>query len=210
MRSFALTGLAAAPYTAFRPDGRLNLDAIPAQVDLLEAGGVRSVFICGTTGEGASLTTDERIQLAQAWRRATAGRLQLVIHVGHNSHAESCRLGEHAAAIGADAIASIAPNFYKPIATADLVDWCACVADSAPVVPFYYYHMPALTGIRIRGLEFLERAAARIPTLRGIKFTDEDLMDFAACVQFHGRAFDIVFGRDEILLAALGLGAARL
>jgi N-acetylneuraminate lyase len=133
--------------------------------------------------------------------------LKLVVHVGHLSAADSRVLARHAQDIGADAIAAIAPSFFKPASARELVAWCADVAAAAPQLPFYYYHMPAMTGVPIRAREFLAVALDRIPTLAGVKFTDEDLEDYAAARAFASNRYDILFGRDEILLSGLKLGA---
>jgi N-acetylneuraminate lyase len=85
--------------------------------------------------------------------------------------------------------------------------WCRHVAAAAPALPFYYYHMPAMTGINITATQFLTSADGQIPTLAGIKFTHEDLKDFEKARHFAGGRYDILFGRDEILLSGLKLGA---
>ena len=61
-----LEGLIAAPFTPMTADGALNLAAVEPYADLLAASGVKGVFICGTTGESASLTTDERREIGRA------------------------------------------------------------------------------------------------------------------------------------------------
>ena len=55
--------------------------------------------------------------------------------------------------------------------------------------------------------DFLVEAAPRIPNLAGIKFTHEDLVEYSACLRFEDGRFDLLFGRDEILLPGLVLGA---
>lgn len=202
-----LSGLVAAPHTPFRPDGDVALEAIPRQAALLAHNGVKGAFVCGTTGEGYGLTMEERRQVAATWRQA-ATSVKLVVHVGHLSLADSCALADHAQGIGADAIATIAPSFFKPAGAPELVAWCARVAAAAPRLPFYYYHMPAMSGVHISATEFLRVAEGKIPTLAGIKFTHEDLMDYANARAFGGGKYAMLFGRDEILLAGLGFGAA--
>ena len=203
-----LHGLIAAPFTPFRPDGELALDVIPRQAALLAHNGVSGAFVCGTTGEGHSLTVDERQQVVEAWRKSTPSSVKLVVHVGHLSLGESCKLAQHAAANGADAIATIAPSFFKPTGTQELVAWCQKVASAAPYLPFYYYHMPAMTGVNIPVAEFLAAAHGKIPTLAGIKFTHENLMDYGRSGAVADGRYSMLFGRDEILLAGLSLGAA--
>lgn len=202
-----LTGLVAAPFTAMQADGSLNLDVIQHQATLLAANGVQGAFVCGTTGEGLSLTTRERMQVAERWRAVAPERLRVIVHVGHNSVGESRRLAAHAQQIGAHAIASIGSTFFRPPSAAELVNLCALVSSAAPALPFYYYHLPVMTGVNLLMTEFLRLGADRIPSLAGIKFTDENLMSYAQCLNFDGGRFNILFGRDEILLAALALGA---
>jgi N-acetylneuraminate lyase len=97
--------------------------------------------------------------------------------------------------------------FFKPRGVDELVDYAAAVAAAAPELPLYYYHIPALTGVVLPMSDFLAAAAEKIPNIAGVKFTFEDLMDYAACRALAGGRFDCLFGRDEILLSALALGA---
>ena len=169
---------------------------------------VQGAFVCGTTGEGSSLTSDERRDVAAAWRAATPAGLALTVHVGHLSLRESQALARHAQQIGADAIATLAPNFFKPANAQELVAWCASVAAAAPKLPFYYYHMPGMTGVNIPVRDFLALAPAQIPTFVGIKFTHEDLVDYADSYALAKNRYSMLFGRDEILLSGLQIGAA--
>lgn len=175
---------------------------------MLAHNGVSGAFICGTTGEGYSLTTEERKRVVEAWRAACPASLKLVVHVGHLSLGESCDLARHAQDVGADAIATIAPSFFKPASTAELVTWCRGVAAAAQRLPFYYYHMPSMTGVRISVVDFLRNLDGQIPTLAGVKFTDEDLMDYGSASSLENGRYAMLFGRDEILLAGLSLGLA--
>ena len=202
-----LNGLVAAPFTVMQADGGLNLNLIEQQAKMLADNGVRGAFICGTTGEGFSLTTEERMLVAERWVAAAPKQLKVIVHVVQNSIGESRKLAEHAARIGAHAIASIGSTFFRPSTTERLVEFCAPVAEAARSLPFYYYHMPAMTGVNPPMTEFLRLGAKRIPNLAGIKFTDENLMSYAQCLNFDNGRFNILFGRDEILLAALSLGA---
>jgi N-acetylneuraminate lyase len=200
-------GLVAAPFTPFNPDGSLHLEAIAPYARHLREVGVVGAFICGTTGEGASLTTAERRLVAERWVAVAPAGLRVLVHVGHTSLEESRALAAHAQAIGADSIAALAPFFFRPDGVAGLVDWCAAIAAAAPALPFYYYHMPSMTGFNVQVADFLAAAAPRIPNLAGVKFTFEDLADFERCLRFGGGRYDILFGRDELLHSALKLGA---
>lgn len=190
-----------------RPDGALDLEAVDGYARWLHANGTTGAFICGTTGEGMSLTLEERLQLAERWTTVAPKELRIIVHVGSNSLADCRQLAAHAAAVGAGGIACLAPFFFKVGGVSELVEWCAAVASAAPRLPFYYYHLPSITGTRLPVAEFLAAAGGRIPNLAGVKYTYEDLQDYGACVQSdHGR-YDVLFGRDELLLSALKLGA---
>jgi N-acetylneuraminate lyase len=81
------------------------------------------------------------------------------------------------------------------------------VAAAAPALPFYYYDIPHMTGVALPMGQFLEQARTRIPTLAGLKFTNNDLMQLQCCLRAAGRELDVLFGFDEMLLPALALGA---
>jgi N-acetylneuraminate lyase len=202
-----LPGLVAAPFTAFKANGDVAYDAISPHARMLARNGVIGAFICGTTGEGSSLTINERKEIAETWMATRPEKLSVIVHVGHLSQRESIGLAAHAQQCRATAIATIAPSFFKPASIGELVDWCAEVAAAAPKLPFYYYHMPAMTGVTLSATSFLERAHGRIPNLAGVKFTHEDLMDFSTATRVAGGKYEILFGRDEILLAGLSVGA---
>ncbi len=208
MESNQLGGLIAATYTPMDANGGLNLAAIrPYCQALIAQGAVRGVFICGTTGEGLSLTVSERTQLTEEWVAAAAGRLEVIVHAGHTSIEEARVLAAHAASAGADGVAAIGPVFFKPAGLRELVQYCAAIAEAADGARFYYYHIPVLTGLQFSMREFLIEASEVIPNLAGIKFTDGDLMEYQRCVEWCGGRYEMFFGRDEMLLAALALGA---
>ena len=116
-------------------------------------------------------------------------------------------LAGHAQKIGADAIAVMAPFFYKPANVRDLVTFCAEIAAEAPKLPFYYYHIPSMTGVEFLIVDFLKMGGDEIPTLAGAKFSHSDLMDFSLCVNLDKGRFNMLYGSDQILVSALSLGA---
>ena len=82
------------------------------------------------------------------------------------------------------------------------------VASAASKLPFYYYHIPTMTGVNVSMHDFLQVAPERIDNLRGIKFTHGDLMDYQRCKKFADGQYDVAWGVDEMLLGALAIGAA--
>jgi len=206
--SLPLTGLVAATHTPFQPDGSLHLPVIEKQAEHLFKSGVKTVFIGGSTGESHSLTVMERLSLAKRWSEVIRGTaLQLVIHVGSNCLTDSQALAAQAQTLGAVAISALSPSYFKPKSLETLIACCQSIAAHAPQTPFYFYDIPVLTGVNFSMPEFLEKAPSLVPSLAGIKFTNSDLMAYQKCLQFQERRFDIPWGVDEYLLAALALGA---
>jgi N-acetylneuraminate lyase len=200
--------LIAAPHTPFHPDGSLRPEVIDRQAEHLVAQGVKAVFVGGTTGESASLTFEERRQIAERWCGVARGSgIQVIVHAGSNCLHEAVALAAHAARSGAAGVAAVAPSYFKPASVELLVDCCAQVAAAAPELPFYYYEIPSLTGLNLPMAEFLERAADRIPNLAGLKYSHTDLVTFQRCREASGGRFEVFWGTDEVLLGALALGA---
>lgn len=202
-----IEGLIAATFGAFNEDGSLNLSLIPAIVDKMVDDGLTGVFICGTNGEGPNLTIEERMEVAEAYVKAANKRILVLVHVGHTSIAEAKKLAVHAAHIGADAISSVAAFYFKPTSAQNLVNCIAEIAAAAPGLPFYYYHIPHLTGVVIDMVEFLSLSEDRIPNLVGIKYTATTIHEYQACLNYKNGKYDILYGLDEMLLPALAVGA---
>lgn len=203
-----LTGLVAATHTPFHADGSLNLATVEKQAAHLLANQVRFTFIGGSTGESHSLSLEERRQLAQRWMEVTRGtQLQVVVHVGSNCLADARALAAQAESLGALAVAALTPSYFKPASVDTLIDCCAEIAAAASATPFYFYDIPIMTRVSLSMPVFLERAAEKIPNLAGLKFTNADLMSYQLCLRAGGGRFDVPYGTDEWLLAALALGA---
>lgn len=207
MKPFWITGLVPATFTPMHDDGSLNLAPVGPTVDRLAAQGVSALFTCGSTGESASLTTAERQATLEAFVTAAAGRLPVIAHVGHTSLADARALASHAQQVGAAAIAALPPFYVKPGSVQVLVDCMAEIASAAPDLPFYYYHIPGLTGVNLDMVDFLRQGSQRIPTLVGIKYSSPTLYELQACIAFDGGRFNILFGVDEMLLSGLAAGA---
>ena len=203
-----LETLVAATHTPFDDHGALHLSIVERQAEHLLRTGVDTVFIGGTTGEFSSLSTDERLALTVRWGQVATGTpLKVVVHVGSTRIDEAQALARHAASHGAVAVSALAPFYVKPRSVEDLIVVCAAIASAAPDLPFYFYDIPVLTGVHLPMPEFLPRARERIPNLVGLKFTNPDLIAYQSCQRAGGGSWDLPWGIDECLLAALAVGA---
>ncbi len=200
-------GLLAAPFAPMRPNGDADLAAVPKLVDHLVGEGVDGLFCNGSTGEGESLTPDERRAVAAAFVKASAGRLPVFVQVGANSLRVAQELAAHAAEIGADAIAATPPSYFKPATPADVVACLGEVAAAAPDLPLHYYHFPGLTGVAVDVLEVMRAAGEAIPTFSGAKLSEPEPAVFEACLRLDDGRYDVFWGGDETLLSGLAVGA---
>ncbi|MCX7046387.1 MAG: dihydrodipicolinate synthase family protein [Candidatus Sumerlaeota bacterium] len=208
MKKLELTGLIAAAHTPFDAKGELNLAVIEKQAEHLVRNGIGVVFVGGSTGECSSLSLDERLRLAARWLEVARGtKMQIIVHAGSNCLTDSRALARQAESLGALAIAAVAPSYFKPASLDALIESMRDIAAAAPETPFYFYDIPAMTGVNFPTYEFLEQARDRIPTLAGAKFTSLDMMGYQLCLRAAGGAYNILWGYDEHLLAALALGA---
>lgn len=209
MKFAHLQGLIAAPFTPMHPDGSLHLELIPSYYNLLKTNGNTGAFICGSTGEGVSLTLEEKKQVAEAWGEATKGDddFKVITLVGGTCLQDAIDLSRHAQSVGLYAVSFTAPSYFKPASVQVLAECCKAVADAVPQMAFYYYHIPVLTGVGFQMIDLLKEVEGNIPNFAGIKYTHEDFMDFLSCLRFGNGKYDMLWGRDENFLSALVLGA---
>ncbi|WP_289023952.1 dihydrodipicolinate synthase family protein [uncultured Salegentibacter sp.] len=191
----------AATYAPMKEDFSLNPEVVANYSKFLLRNKVFGVFINGSTGDFVSLTGNERIELLEAWSEQREKGLYLINHVGSNSLKEAEDLAK--ASVGkADAIAAIAPFYFKPANLQQLLDYCKVIAVKANDLPFYYYHLPVLTGVNFSMTAFAEMAKKQIPNFAGIKFTENNLVEFQKTNLNHPD-LDIFFGVDEAFCSSL-------
>lgn len=202
-----IKGLIAAPFTGFKEDGSVNLSAVERQQRFYKDNGISGVFACGTTGEGSSLTLDEKKALFKEWARFREDGFAVIGFLGGTSVPECRGLMKYAKECGLDAVAMTAPYYQKASSVKDLALTLAEVASAEPDMPFFYYNIPCLTHVCPPMISLLKEVDGLIPNFAGIKYTFENMMDFQLCLEFKDRKYNIMWGRDEMMLPALSIGA---
>jgi len=204
-----LQGLIAAPFTPFNKNGDVDTSVIPGYYRFLKHNNVTGVFICGSTGEGVSLTTNEKMQVTEAWAEATVNdsNFKVMTLLGGNCISDCKELAKHAKFFNLYGVSFTSPSYFKPANVDILAQMCQEIAETVPAMPFYYYHIPVLTGANFSMLSLLEALDGKLNNLAGIKYTHEDFMDFQSCMNFANGQYDMLWGRDENMLSALALGA---
>jgi dihydrodipicolinate synthase/N-acetylneuraminate lyase len=198
-----LRGTLAAALTPLRAGGEaLDENAFGPYVDFLVAGGLDGLLALGTTGEGILLRPDERRRAAELFV-ASAGRLQVAVHCGAQSSADTEALAAHAAETGADAVAVIAPPYFRLDPEALHRHFRRAAAACAPL-PFYLYEFEGASGYAIP-LEVVERVRGDVPNLAGLKVSD---WPFAKVRPYLVYGLDVFVGAEALLHEGLAAGAA--
>ncbi len=200
-------GLIAAGFSPMDREGNLAVGTIPSIVEHLIAEGISGIYVCGSTGEGPSLSVSERKKVAQAYSEAVNHRIPVIVQVGHDSLAEARDLAKHARQIGADAISAVPPHYYKMDSVDTLVSSLAYIASAVPRMPMFYYHVPTLSGITLPMRQFLDAMLERVPNFAGVKYSAVTVHEFQDCLEYTRGRCQLFFGCDEMLLSALSAGS---
>lgn len=204
-----IIGLIDAPFTPFAPNGDVNTEPIERYAAMLHKNGLKGVFINGSSGEGYMLTTEERMMLVEKWLAVVPAGFKVIVHVGSCCLRESVKLAEHAQANGAWGIGAMAPPFPKIGRIEELVKYCQTIAQAAPQLPFYYYHIPAFNSAFLPMVDLLRAVDGRIDNFAGIKYTFESLYEYNQCMLYKEGKYDMLHGQDETILSSLVMGGAK-
>ncbi len=202
-----IQGLVAATFTPMNDDFSIAPDLAPAQVEHALKSGINGLFVVGSTGEFPSLLSAERKIMVETFIQSANKRLPVIVNVGSCSIQEACDLAAHAAGNGADAICAMVPFYFRPGNARVLADCVKEIARHCEGKPLYLYHVPCMTKAFLDMYEFLAIMEQECENFAGVKYTDEDLCTFQRCIERYDGRFQMLYGRDEILLSAFAVGA---
>jgi dihydrodipicolinate synthase/N-acetylneuraminate lyase len=198
-----IRGAFAAALTPLRDGGgAIDEDAFAPYAAFLAEGGVDGLLVCGTTGESLLLSVAERRRVAELYM-ATRGSLDVAVHCGAQTTAETVELCAHAASIGAAAVAVIAPPFFLLDDDALLAHFAAAAEACAPV-PFYVYEFKVRSGYAVP-LSVISELGARVSNLRGLKVSDKP---WEAVEPYLVEGLDVFVGAEALVARGLEAGAA--
>lgn len=193
-----LLAAAATPMTA--GGSAVDLDAVAPMMAFLESRGADGVLAGGTTGEGVLLDVAERRALTRSFRDAVSGTL--IVHAGAQTTADSMAVAAHAAEVGADGVAVIAPPYYRLDETALTAHIVAAARACAPL-PFYCYTFAARSGYSIP-VEVVRRVSESTDNLAGVKVSESP---WSAVEPYLGLGIPVLIGNEPLLPAGLKAGA---
>jgi 4-hydroxy-tetrahydrodipicolinate synthase len=200
-----LRGILSAMCTPFTSDGRqVDEGALRDLVDGTIAAGVHGLIPCGSTGEFATLTTEERKRVAEVVVDQARGRVPVAPHVGSTSTAVAVELARHAEQVGADAVMAVNP-FYEPLSLDEVFGYFQDISDAVSI-PIVVYNLPGATGMNLKP-EFLARLAREITHVDYVKDSSGDLSQVSELLYRYGREVTVFNGWDTITFSGLALGS---
>jgi dihydrodipicolinate synthase/N-acetylneuraminate lyase len=199
-----LKGAIAAAVTPLVDDGaRLDEAAFGPLVSFLAEGGIDGVLVCGTTGEGILLTVDERRRAVERFLEERPEGLQVAVHAGAQTTADTVSLAAHAKEVGADAVAVIAPPYF-PLDDEALLLHLRSAAEACAPLPFYAYEFAARSGYPIP-VEVILRLRDAATNVVGMKVSDTP---WDAVEPYVLDDLDLFVGSEPLALRALAGGGA--
>lgn len=187
--------------------GAVDYETYARLVEFQLAEGSHGILVNGTTGEPSTLTADERARLVRVAVETVRGRVPVVAATGSQSHAETVWLTEQAEAAGAAAALVVTPYYLRP-PQRGLVEYFVDVGRRTRL-PLMLYHIPGRAAVSLEA-DTIERIAARLPTLVGIKQAVNDLGFVSQLLDRFGPDFRVFVGLEELSFPMLAVGAAGL
>jgi 4-hydroxy-tetrahydrodipicolinate synthase len=205
--SSQLSGVLTALATPFTADGLIDEPRLRLLVDRSIDGGVDGVVACGSTGEFAALSTDERCLVVDTVVGQAAGRVPVVAQTGATNTAEAIRLSRHAQECGADVLMLIAP-YYEPLSLPETTGYFRAVAEAVEL-PVMLYNYPSATGVNLDP-ETVGKLAREVENIRYIKDSSGDMGQATQLIHGHREHITTIIGADNLILAALTEGATAV
>ena len=204
MSNTIFTGCATAIATPMNSDGSINYDEFGRLIDWQIDNKIDALVICGTTGESATMTDEEHIEVIRYGIKRVAGRVPVIAGAGSNDTAYAVELSKEAEKAGADALLQVTP-YYNKASQRGLVKHFTAIADAVNI-PIMLYNVPSRTGCNIAVDTYIE--LAKHPNIKAVKEASgkmETVMGIAA-----NTDLDIYSGNDDEALCCLALGGKGL
>lgn len=203
MKKPIFTGSAAAVATPFTGSG-VDFPALRKHLDFLLENGTDALVVCGTTGEAATMSYEERMETVEAVVRHVDGRVPVIAGTGSNNTENAIALSRDAVSAGADGLLVVTP-FYNKATQRGLIRHFAAVADSAER-PVILYNVPSRTGVKCAAETYAQLAGH--PNIQGVKEASGDLALVQKTRELCPEDFCIWSGNDDETAPIMLLGGS--
>lgn len=189
--------------TPFAADGSVDVEAVKAVSRYFRDKGVKQMYVCGSTGEGFLLDTEERMIVAETVVKEVGADMNIIVHVGCPDTRHSCMLAEHAEKVGAHATSAVPCVYYRPSEESVYRHWTEIT--KAADLPFFIYNIPQLTGFNL-SMNLFNRMLEN-ERVAGVKCSSDPAQDILRFKQAGGKDFLVFNGPDEQFVAGRLMGA---
>lgn len=201
MKKTVFTGSAVAIVTPF-DGGAVDYAAFERLVNWQLDRGTDAIVVCGTTGEAATMSYDERTRLIDLCVRSVDGRVPVIAGSGTNSTASSVALSRAAQSAGVDALLTVTP-YYNKASQTGLVRHFSAIADAVDI-PVILYNVPSRTGVKCTAQTYQKLAAH--PNIAGVKEASDDFDLIQDTFNLCPADFTVWSGNDGSTTAIMALG----
>jgi 4-hydroxy-tetrahydrodipicolinate synthase len=197
-----LTGCGTALVTPFNADGSLDEGALSALVDWQIDEGIHFLVPCGSTGEAATMTTDEHRRAVEVVVKQAGGRVPICAGAGSNDTQKAIALSKAMRDVGATHLLHTSPMYNKPPQRGIVAHYRA-IAEAVDL-PIVVYNVPGRTGSNIEARTTLEMS--KIPGIAAVKEASGNLSQIADIIAGRSPEFSVLSGDDEMTLPVMALG----
>jgi 4-hydroxy-tetrahydrodipicolinate synthase len=203
MENARFSGTGVALVTPFREDGSVDVEDLRKHVEFQIENGVGVMVPCGTTGEGATLSTDEQRLVISTTVEAAQGRAPVLAGAGGSDTADVVRRARAAREAGADGILSVSPSYNKPTQRG-LIEHYRAIAGAVDC-PVIIYNVPGRTASNVLPETVL--TLAEIENIAGVKEASGDVDQVMTLIRERPEGFIILSGDDSLTFPLLAAGA---
>lgn len=200
--SSVFTGSGVAIVTPFSKDEKIDFDVFEKLIEFQIANNTDAVIVCGTTGEGSTLTVEERLSLFRFAAEKIRGRVPLICGTGSNSTSFSLELAKEAEKCGADAHLMVTP-YYNKTSQKGLIYHYYSLADKLEK-PIIVYNVPSRTGMNITPETYRELSVHE--NIVGVKEADTGIVKLQKAVNLCEGRLDFYVGNDDMISSACAVG----
>ena len=201
MKKPVFEGMASAIITPLNEKG-IDFELFAKLVEWQIAEGIDGIVVCGTTGEGSTLTDEEHKAAIEFMVKQVAGRVPVIAGTGSNDTDYAIELTKHACQIGVDGVLTVTP-YYNKATQKGLIKSFTAIAD-ASTVPVILYNVPSRTGVNIAPKTVLE--LSKHPNINAIKEASGDISQIAEIAHLCGDNINIYSGNDDQVVPIMSLG----
>lgn len=196
-------GAGVALITPFNSDLSVNYKELESLIERQINEGTDAIIVCGTTGEPATMTHDEKLEVIKFTVEKVAGRIPVIAGTGGNSTQAVVDFSKEVSLLGVDGLLIVTP-FYNKATQNGLYEHYAQVANAVKL-PIIMYNVPSRTGCNIKP-ETAVRLGEDFDNIVGIKEASGDISQVAKLAKLAKGKLDIYSGNDDQVLPILSLG----